>query len=145
VTFVLAQVADAVKIPNAALRFKPSREQMQALRDQMGGGSGGHHRGSGSDGGSGGPRNGGGGSGMGGGGNRDAQSGASGNGGQKRDFGDKKPVYKLVDGRPKMVLIKPGLTDGSSTEMLEGDLKPGDQLVTEITGIQAPPRKVGAF
>ncbi|HSK05684.1 MAG TPA: efflux RND transporter periplasmic adaptor subunit, partial [Kofleriaceae bacterium] len=28
VTFVLAQVADAVKIPNAALRFKPTREQM---------------------------------------------------------------------------------------------------------------------
>src|SRR6185503_13329895 len=45
VTFVLAQVADAVKIPNAALRFKPTREQMQALREQFGGGSG--RRGSG--------------------------------------------------------------------------------------------------
>jgi HlyD family secretion protein len=64
----------------------------------------------------------------------------------KRDFGDKKPVWKLVNGRPKMILIKPGLTDGSSTQMLEGELEPGDQLVTEIIGAPTgPARKVGAF
>jgi len=64
----------------------------------------------------------------------------------KPDFGDKKPVWKLVDGRPHMVLIKPGLTDGSSTQMLEGDLQPGDQLVTEIQGLDTgTKRKVGAF
>src|SRR5205085_27060 len=129
--------------PNAALRFKPTREQMQAIREEMGGGSGG-------SGGSGrrGNRGSGGGSDGGGSGSRqrgsDARSGASG-GGMKRDFGDKKPVYKLVDGRPKIVLIKPGLTDGSSTEMVEGDLVPGDQLVTEINGVAAPARRVGAF
>jgi hypothetical protein len=44
-----------------------------------------------------------------------------------------------------MVLIKPGLTDGSATEMVEGDLKPGDQLVTEISGLAAPARRVGVF
>jgi HlyD family secretion protein len=38
VTFVLAQVADAVKIPNSALRFKPTREQIQAVMGQSGGG-----------------------------------------------------------------------------------------------------------
>jgi len=138
VTFVLAHVADAVKIPNAALRFKPTREQMTALREQLGGGSGGRGwRGSDGSGGSGGRR-----------GNREGGSGASGGSGGpggRRDFGDKKPVYKLEDGRPKMVLIKPGLTDGSSTEMLEGDLKPGDQLITEISGLAAPTRRVGAF
>jgi HlyD family secretion protein len=64
----------------------------------------------------------------------------------RRDFGDKKPVWKLVNGRPKMVLIKPGLTDGSSTQMLEGELEPGDQLVTEIIGAPTgPARKLGAF
>ena len=31
-----------------------------------------------------------------------------------------KPVWKLVDGKPKMVLVKPGLTDGSSTQMRRG-------------------------
>jgi len=156
-TFVLDQVADAIKIPNSALRFKPTREQMMAIREQFGGGSGrgsggGRHRGSGSGagsdgagppaggpppGGPGGPGAGGPGGGMGG-----MKMGKDG----KPDFGDKKPVWKLVDGRPHMVLIKPGLTDGSSTQMLEGDLQPGDQLVTEIQGLDTgTKRKVGAF
>jgi HlyD family secretion protein len=144
VTFVLAQVADAIKIPNSALRFKPSREQMIALREQMGitrdgsGGSGRRNRDGSGSGGSGDgarpPRGEGGGGG-----------GPGGEGRRGRDFGDKKPVYKLVDGVPKMVLVKPGLTDGSSTEMLEGDLQPGDQLVTEISGVEKPARRVGAF
>jgi HlyD family secretion protein len=144
VTFVLAQVADAIKIPNSAIRFKPTREQLQAVFAELGGRGG---RGSG---GSGGRRRGSGGSdsaaGSGGRPAMDAASGASGQGGPKRDFGDKKPVYKLVNGRPKMILIKPGLTDGSSTQMLEGDLEAGDQLVTEIIGAPTgPARKVGAF
>ncbi len=158
VTFELAKVADAIKIPNSALRFKPSREQMVALREQMGitrdgsGGWGGRRGGGGSDApapGSGSPSGreaGGGGppAGMGGGG-PGMGAGGRGEGRRGRDFGDKKPVYKLVDGVPKMVLIKPGLTDGSSTEMLEGDLQPGDQLVTEIQGVDKPARRVGAF
>ena len=135
VTFVLDQVADVIKIPNAALRFKPTRDQIMALREKFSMGSG-HHRGSGA----GGPP---------GGGSAmmpkpDAASGASGGAGMK--FGDKKPVWKLVDGKPKMALVKPGLSDGSSTQMIEGDLKPGDQLITEIQGLKAgPTRKIGAF
>lgn len=146
VTFVLAQVADAVKIPNAALRFKPTREQMQALRAESGGGG----RGSGRRGGRGsGERGSGGGS-----DSPFAQTGGpsppwmGGDGGMRmRDFGDKKPVWKLVDGKPRMVLVKPGLTDGSTTEMVEGDLQPGDQLVTEIQGVAKTPnrRRTGPF
>jgi HlyD family secretion protein len=140
VTFVLDQVANVIKIPNAALRFKPTRDQMLALREKFGGGSGGHHRGgSGGSGmrkeaeGSGAPMP-----------KPDAASGASGGAGMK--FGDKKPVWKLVNGKPRMVLIKPGLTDGSTTQMIEGDLQPGDQLITEIQGLKAgPTRKIGAF
>jgi len=143
VTFVLAQVADAVKIPNAALRFKPSREQMMAVMAQFGGrGSGGRRHGSGSAAGApvpngppGGPP----------GRGTDAVTGASGPVLQ-RDLGDKKRVFKLVNGRPMPVLIKPGLSDGSSTEMVEGDLAPGDQLVTDIGGVPTTStRKVGAF
>lgn len=140
VTFVLAQVADAVKIPNAALRFKPSREQLQAVYAELGGrpgGGSGRRRGSGGSGGSG--------MGAPGGGPPDGAAGGSG-APRQRDFGDKKPVYKLVDGKPKMVLIKPGLTDGSTTQMVEGDLAPGDELVTEIIGAPTgPARKMGAF
>lgn len=138
VTFVLAHVADAIKIPNAALRFKPTRDQMMAIRARTGGGPGGRGSGGRPGGGSGGPPGGSG-------GRPDVISGASGPA-RMRDFGDKKPVWKLVDGRPKMVLIKPGLTDGSATEMVEGELQPGDQLITEISGVQAAPRRrTGAF
>ena len=135
VTFVLQQVADAIKIPNVALRFKPTREQMQAMRSESGGGSG--RRGSGS----------GGWQGRGSSGSGDAGSGAgSGSSGRTgRDYGDRKPVYKLVDGQPKLVLVKPGLTDGSVTQMVEGDLQPGDLLVTEVQGVPVTPRKTGAF
>ena len=138
-TFVLDQVADTIKIPNAALRFKPTRDQMMAIFERFGGGhrgsGSGHHRdrdGSGGSGGSDMPR-------------PDIASGATGPAAMK--FGDKKPVWKLVDGKPKMVLIKPGLTDGSSTQLVEGDLQPGDLLITEVNGLPAPSntRKIGAF
>jgi HlyD family secretion protein len=141
VTFVLEQVADAVKIPNAALRFKLSRDQMTALAEHFGMGSAMGRRGSGAGGrrggGSGGSETG---SAM---PRPDGVSGATGGAGMK--FGDKKQVWKLVDGKPKMVLIKPGLTDGSTTQMVEGELQPGDQLITEVTGLPAPTRKIGAF
>ena len=132
VTFVLEQVADAIKIPNAALRFKPTRDQMQAIceassaaargsavasRLRLGhrrrwlrrGRLGGRRRR---------PR-------------RHGPAAASGADGKPGDYGDKKPVWKLVDGKPKMVLIKPGLTDGWRPQMVEGDLQAGDQLITE--------------
>jgi HlyD family secretion protein len=125
VTFVLAQVADAVKIPNAALRFKPSREVMMVMREASGRGSG--------SGGSG--RR----------GNRGSGSGGSGGPGG-RDLGDKKMLWKLENGKPRMVIVKPGLTDGSATELVEGDLKPGDLLITEVTGVSsAPNRRVSPF
>jgi hypothetical protein len=66
----------------------------------------------------------------------------------KPDFGDKKPVWKLVDGRPKMVLIKPGLTDGSSTQLVGDELQPGDVLITDIEGLPEASkntRKVSPF
>ena len=134
---MLQQVADAIKIPNAALRFKPTREQIQAMRGESagGGGSGGWQgRGSNGSGGRGSDS-----------GTSAGSGGTSGGGRPGRDYGDKKPVYKLVDGQPKLVLVKPGLTDGSVTQMVEGDLQPGDLLVTEIQGVSAAPRKTGAF
>jgi HlyD family secretion protein len=170
VTFVLQQVENAIKIPNAALRFKPSRDQIATLaeiynlpmgkRGSGGGGSGGGsggwsgRRGSGSEtagGGSGaggtpgagaGGTPGGGGGGGGGGARPDATSGASGGGGK---HGDRKQIWKLVDGKPKMVMAKTGLTDGSTTQLLDGDIQPGDTLITDIQGLPAPKRKMGAF
>ncbi|HEY4057642.1 MAG TPA: efflux RND transporter periplasmic adaptor subunit [Kofleriaceae bacterium] len=164
VTFVLAEVADAIKIPNSALRFKPTREQMMAIREQSGGGksgrggsgSGRHHRGSGesSSGGSGaGSAAGGPGSGSNG---PYAQSGGGGappweqGGGMKMQLPDgQKAVWKLVDNKPSMVIIKTGVTDGSATEMVaavRGELAPGDLLITEVLGVQKTNgRMMGGF
>jgi hypothetical protein len=44
-----------------------------------------------------------------------------------------------------MVFVKLGLTDGSSTQLLDGDVQPGDQLITEIQGLPMTQRKMGAF
>ena len=38
------------------------------------------------------------------------------------------PLYKLVDGKPQMVMVRVGASDGSSTE-IAGDVKPGDQVI----------------
>jgi HlyD family secretion protein len=150
VTFVLQQVENAIKIPNAALRFKPSRDQMMAIFQKFGGGPRGRRNGSGGPGGGPGERGeragsgGAGGSGDSGMPRMDAMTGASGGG--MRGTGDRKPVWKLVDGKPRIAFVKTGLTDGSSTQMLEGDLQPGDQLITEIQGLPMTTRgKMGAF
>ena len=142
-TFVLEKVDDAIKIPNAALRFKPSREQIMALMEKFGM-RGGHHRGSGSGAGSGGWM------GRSEGGPMGGMFGGMGGGGggvpsNVKGANDRKMVWKLVDGKPKMVFVKLGLTDGSATQLLEGDLQPGDQLITEIQGLQTSTRKFGAF
>ena len=133
VTFVLAQVTDTVKIPNAALRFKPTKDQMMSLAEhygfvrKAGSGAGSGMRPPGMDG----------------------MSGASGGATKKPDQPDKKVVWKLIEEngekRPKRVTVKIGLTDGTSTQLVEGDLQPNDQLITEIQGLPAPSRKFGAF
>jgi HlyD family secretion protein len=161
VTFVLQSVENAVKIPNAALRFKPSRDQITALAEKynlpMGRrGSGAGGSGGGSGGWAGRRGSGGGelaqGSGASGGSaaRPDATTaatsgGGGGGGGGRRGGGDRKQLWKLVDGKPKMVFVKTGLTDGSTTQLLDGDIQPGDQLITEIQGLPAPKRKMGAF
>ncbi len=144
VTFVLDQVENVVKIPNSALRFKLSREQITQIREKFGGsgrGSGSGRRGAGGSG------EWSGGSGASGGGAPE-MAGGSGAGGGGRGGRDpnRKQLWKLVDGKPKMVFVKTGLTDGSTTQLLEGELAPGDQLITEIQGLPAQVRrKTGAF
>jgi HlyD family secretion protein len=138
VTFVLEKVENTVKIPNAALRFKPSRDQMMALAEKYGLRRGGRGSGGSGAGGSGSwrQRNGG----------EGGSGGTGGPGGGGRQMApDRKQLWKLVDGKPKMVFVKIGLTDGSSTQLVEGDLKEGDQLITEIQGLPEPKRKMGAF
>jgi HlyD family secretion protein len=43
-------------------------------------------------------------------------------------------VWVLRSGSPTPARIKTGISDGTSTELVDGALAPGDQLITDATG-----------
>ncbi len=139
VTFVAAEKDDVLRVPNAAMRFKPAPEVFAALGmpapkpSREGGGGrpsgmsgppagggppGGAARGSGSAGGS---------------------WRARGGGGRGDGPTDRRQVWALRDGRPQMVALRIGLTDGSTTEVVEGDLHEGDALIVDASTTEAAP------
>ncbi len=66
-------------------------------------------------------------------------SGQGGGGGGKREgASDKRTVYVLRDGAPAKIEVRIGITDGSSTEIVEGELKEGDPVITDMTGGELP-------
>lgn len=46
-------------------------------------------------------------------------------------------VYKLVDGQPQAVKVRPGISDNFYTEIRSGEIKPGDALITRENGAKA--------
>lgn len=50
--------------------------------------------------------------------------------------GNGRTVYVLRDGTPTPVTIEIGATDGVNTEVKSGDLKPGDQIVTDAAPVK---------
>ncbi|RFB95480.1 efflux transporter periplasmic adaptor subunit [Rhizobium leguminosarum bv. trifolii] len=56
-----------------------------------------------------------------------------GNAGQAALTGAQRRVWVLRDGRPTPVVIQVGSSDGQFTQVLSGDLKEGDALVTDAT------------
>ncbi len=52
------------------------------------------------------------------------------------------PLLILRAGKPMAILVKPGLDDGTSTEIIAGDLRPGDELILgeskDVPGEQQP-------
>ena len=125
VTIPVAIARDAVKVPNAALRYKPDLkpEEMKAMYAKAGitmnmGGAGSNGKRTGSP--SGGPR---------------PQGDAGGE--QKKETrttNDVAVVWKmLADNKMEPVQIRTGITDHTTTQMLQvlkGDLKEGDVLLT---------------
>jgi HlyD family secretion protein len=117
---------EALLVPNAALRFKPAEaaekkpENGQKPASPTAPGPG---MGAGADGG-----------------------GAKGPGdkkGKKRD-GQSGTVYVLAGGEIKPVSVQLGITDNRNTEIVGGDLKAGDRVVTgENTNGIKPPSSVG--
>jgi HlyD family secretion protein len=106
VTFVYAEKDEALKIPNAAMRFRPPATVLAA----------GH-------------------------GAQPGEGGPPRVHGSKHELPpDQRTVWVLRDGNPKPVQIKIGVTDGTNTEVADGEISVGDAIITEA---QAPETKGG--
>ncbi|HLL54883.1 MAG TPA: efflux RND transporter periplasmic adaptor subunit, partial [Myxococcaceae bacterium] len=69
-----------------------------------------------------------------------AQPGAGAQAGGRRDRpqDDRKTLWVLREGKPTPVRVKVGLSDGSFTELMEGELREGDEVITDATGSEQP-------
>lgn len=116
VSIVIAFRNDVVKVPNASMRFRmPEGNAPAPSAASTPGGQGGGQRGPG--------------------------------GGERRSGGGRPPamkpertIYKMAAGgdKPEPVHVKLGISDGISTEVLEG-LEAGDQVVTSVVTQQKGP------
>jgi HlyD family secretion protein len=133
VTVVIAERESVLRVPNAAMRFRPPPAPGEGKTGAGGGaGGGGTGAGRGSGTGTGGAA---GSAGAGtAGGAVSAGGGAAGRPGVRGFTTDQRTVWRLTDSKPEPVPIRIGITDGTLTEVLSGDLKPGDQLVTDMIG-----------
>jgi len=116
----------ALLVPNAALRFKPAdaadKKPENGQKAAPTGGMSGMGPGMGGDGGA--PK-------------------AGGGKGKKRD-GQSGTVYILSGGEIKPLAIQLGITDNRNTEVVGGELKEGDRVITgENTNGVKPPSSVG--
>ncbi|HSB21166.1 MAG TPA: efflux RND transporter periplasmic adaptor subunit [Anaeromyxobacteraceae bacterium] len=103
VTFVYAEKDEVLRLPNAALRFRPSPELTAAAGPQGGSGNAG--------------------------GGRAARGPAKG-----AETRDQRTVWILRQGKPSPVRIRTGISDGSLTEVAEGEVQPGDLVITDAIG-----------
>ena len=118
VTFVYAEKSDALRVPNAALRFRPTADLARsAASGSPVGSSSAEPAPAASER----PR-----------GQRGPGGGRSG----PRDEPEVRTVWVLDGLEPRSVRIRTGISDGSLTEVTEGELQVGDSLVTEMTGVE---------
>jgi HlyD family secretion protein len=69
---------------------------------------------------------------------------AEADGGAASDPPGGKSVWVLRKGAPHMVTLRPGLTDGTFTEVATGDLSEGDQVVVDTVEPEGAPSATGA-
>jgi HlyD family secretion protein len=126
VNFVFANRDSVLRVPNAALRFRPSPEVLSALKldpkrartgDDAAGGKSPMGWGAKAPGGTGARQH----------------SGMGGGGAGTDETPDRKVVWVLGGAAPRSTRIKIGTTDGTRTEVVEGELAEGDQVITDAT------------
>ena len=123
VNFVFANRDSVLRVPNAALRFRPSPEALAAVNlDSKGSRAGDETAGGASS-------------------SPESKSGGKrmGGSGKGDDQPDRKSVWVLKEGAPSSIRIKVGASDGSKTEVVEGALAEGDMVITDatVTGVAA--------
>jgi len=112
-TFVWAERDEALRIPNAAMRFRPPPELLAGLNP---GAAAGRRPGG------------------------NAAEAAQAAGGQRMPRAgiaggtDRKTVWVLREGTPRTVVVRTGVSDGSLTEVAEGELHEGDLVITDMSG-----------
>lgn len=111
VTFLYAEREEAVLVPNAALRFRPSAEVITAAKLDI----------------------------------PVETTPSRGRGGRGRGPSDEREVWVLRGENLERVSVRTGITDGSTTEIVEGDLQAGDILVTDadLPSNASPPPSPG--
>jgi HlyD family secretion protein len=130
VNFIFANRDSVLRVPNGALRFRPSPEALAMAKgdpNRAGGGddsavgSGAPDPASRGGGRPGGPR--------------------AGGLGKTDDAPDRKSVWVLAQGVPNQARIQIGASDGSRTEVLEGPLAEGDMVIIDatVTGVASKP------
>jgi HlyD family secretion protein len=118
VTIEVARVADVLRVPNAALRFRPIETAATA-----GAGSGGN---------AGAPKQGGG-TGF----SKAAEALGQAAGGSPTKRGGQ-TVYVLgASGEPKATQVRAGISDGRFTAIVSGDLKAGDRVITGFATVRS--------
>ncbi|HEX7478770.1 MAG TPA: efflux RND transporter periplasmic adaptor subunit [Polyangiales bacterium] len=110
VSFVYADKADVLRVPNAGLRFRPSSDLLKKV-----------------------------------GASPDAGVTSAGNAARAGGRGahadrplNRRTLWLLKRGTPKSVEIKTGVTNGLVTEVLEGEVQVGDDVITDVTDPSAP-------
>ncbi|MEI7704358.1 MAG: efflux RND transporter periplasmic adaptor subunit [Deltaproteobacteria bacterium] len=133
VTFIYAEKEDVLKAPNSALRFRPPPQLLAELKGVPGvsgpapGAAAAPSAGPGLGGAR--PPGVGGGGGGGGGGRSGARGG---------EQPDRRTLWVLTGEKPAPKRVKTGISDGTFTEIVEGDVTAGDVVVTDALGAGSP-------
>lgn len=105
VTFVWADRKDVLRVPNAALRFRPPADLLGGADSRPG---------------------------------KPKDPLAAGDAAMRPpDAGDalsRRVIWRLAAGKPQAVKLQVGVTDGTVTEVLSGDLSPGDACIVDVNG-----------
>jgi HlyD family secretion protein len=116
VTFIYAEKDDVLRVPNAALRFRPPPTLLGS-----GAGGAGAGRPAGAPGAAASPGAG--------------RPGAGGTGGRPGvEPPDRRTVWTLADDKPEPERIRVGISDGTFSEVVEGEVKAGELVITDVTG-----------